>query len=151
MQSLKAMWQNLCAGACFECLKHSLNQTIICHLILNECSCYFCKHVTLVRMFADGISVGCDFILMNKYNVVSVHICMHTSPLQAAGVCCISKVLEREWTPGDERDPRSLLVLVHNRVMHFLVHLNNRKLSGAPDVGCLAWHRVFKKTWCIQA
>lgn len=92
----------------------------------------------LARVFDDGISVGCDFIPMNKYNVVSVHICMHTSPLQTAGVRCISEVLKREWAPGDKRDPRSSFVLVHNRVMHFLVHLNNRKLSGAPDVGCLA-------------
>lgn len=90
------MWQNLCAGALFEYLKHSLNQTIICHLILNEYSCYFCEHVMLARVFDDGISVGCDFIPMNKYNVVSVHICMHTSPLQTAGVRCISEVLKRE-------------------------------------------------------
>lgn len=90
------MWQNLCAGALFEYLKHSLNQTIICHLILNEYSCYFCEHVMLARVFDDGISVGCDFIPMNKYNVVSVHICMHVSPLQTAGARCISEVLKRE-------------------------------------------------------
>lgn len=151
VQSLKAMWQNLCAGALFEYLKHSLNQTIICHLILNEYGYYFCKNITLVRVLDDGISVGYDFILMDKYNLVSVHICMHMSPLQTAGVSCISKVFKREWIPGDKRDPRSLFVSVHNRVMHFLVHLNNRKLSGAPNVHCLAWDRVFKGTWCIQA
>lgn len=30
---------------------------IICHLNLNEYSCYFCKHVTLVGVFVDEIPV----------------------------------------------------------------------------------------------
>lgn len=124
------MWQNLCAGALFEYLKHSLNQIIICHLILNEYSCYFCKHVILVRVFDDGISVGCNLIPMNKYNVVSVHICMHTSPLQTARACCTAKVLKREWKPGDKRDPRSLFVLVHNK---------NDALLGGPQQQETLW------------
>lgn len=129
VQSLKAMWQNLCAGALFEYLKHSLNQTVIGHLILNEYGYYFCKNITLVRVLDDGISVGYDFILMDKYNLVSVHICMHMSPLQTAGVSCISKVFKREWIPGDKRDPRSLFVPVHN----------SDALLGTPQQQEIVW------------
>lgn len=72
----------------------------------------------------------------------------------------LSKLPERAVQPKSSRENENLgikeipgpcLCLFIIRMMHFLVDLNNRKLSGVPGVGCLAWHRVFKKTWCIQA
>lgn len=52
-----------------------LNWTIICHLILSE---YRCRHVTLVRVFLDEISVRDDFIPVNECMLMSVHNCTHS-------------------------------------------------------------------------
>lgn len=89
------------------------------------------------------------FLWINTTWCLCAFVC--TRALSKLPECAVSPKSSREWTPGDKRDPRPLFVPVHNRMMHFLVHLNNRKLSGAPDVGCLAWERVFKRTWYIQA
>lgn len=53
--------QKLCDKTCMQgptnVSETLFELAIICHLILNEYSCYFCKHVTLVGVFVDEISV----------------------------------------------------------------------------------------------
>lgn len=131
VQSLKATWQNLCAGALFEYLKHSLNQTIICHLILNEYSCYFCKHITL----------WWECLLMEYQWDVILFLWINIMWCLCTFVCtqALSKLPEWAVYPKSLRENEHLgikeipgpCLCLYIIVRHFLVHLNNRKLSGA--------------------
>lgn len=129
-------------GSVFEML---FELTIIYHLILNEYSCYFYKYVTMVAAFVAEVSVRYDFIPTNKYNLVSLHICMCTEVISKLQECDVDPKFSRENKHlGIKKDLKALCGPVGNTEWCASWYTS----TAARCLGCQPWSR---RLWNLRS